>query len=89
MKHDAMTQALFTKKAETTQTCFGLIRLRNEVLDASHGAACGSISSRMDNKNEREPSLSSSYALPFSLLGVYGEDLSLRRTRCSCFPRDA
>ena len=53
MKHDAMTEAQFTKKRERTQNCFGLIRLRNEVLDASHGAAYGSTSSRMDDKNER------------------------------------
>ena len=43
-----------------------------------------SISSRTDDKGESERSLSSSY-LPFSLLGGYGVDLPLRRSRCSCF----
>ena len=39
----------------------------------------------MDDCDERERSLSSSTALPLSLLGWYGADLSLRRSRCSCF----
>ena len=43
-----------------------------------------SISSRTDDKDESERSLSSSY-LPFSLLGGYGVDLPLRKSRCSCF----
>ena len=43
-------------------------------------AAYGSISSRTDDRDESERSLSSSY-LPFFLLGGYGQDLSLRRTR--------
>ena len=45
-------------------------------------AAYGSMSTRTDDRDESEWSLSSSY-LPFSLLGGLGQDLSLRRTRCS------
>ena len=51
-------------------------------------AALGSISSRTDERDESERSRSSS-CLPFSLLRGYGQDLSLRRAGCSCFPRDA
>ena len=45
------------------------------------------MSSRPDDRDESEQSLSSSY-LPL-FVGGYGEDLSIRRTRCSWFPREA
>ena len=56
-------------KKGKTQICFGLFQHKF---------------SRTDDKDESERSLSSSY-LPFSLLGGYGVDLPLRRSRCSCF----
>ena len=48
----------------------------------------GSIISRTDDRDESERSLSPSY-LHVSLWGKSEQDLSLRRTRWSCFPRDA
>ena len=100
MKQDARRRTPLSKRKGTRQIYFGLIRSRSEVLEASYAAhgsissrrkgrhkfalASISISSRTDDKGESERSLSSSY-LPFSLLGGYGVDLPLRRSRCSCF----
>ena len=74
----------FTETGETNTKVLGLIKSQNEGLGVPRSCAPfahGSRAARMDYYDESKRSLSSSTALPLSLLGWYGADLSLRRSR--------